>query len=141
MTRADSIKTERRRRNSDGLAGRGLRLRVDEAHLDRTKFEYRWANDTDNRVFDLTKADDWEVVPDREGGIRPDSNGVGAEVSVPVGGGQRSVLLRKLKDYHNDDELAKRRAIDETENAMRQGATPGAGSSEVQSNMKLSREA
>lgn len=128
MSRAEQIKTERRRRNSDGLSGKRRRLSVNEAALDREKYAYRWVNDEGTRIHSLTVQDDWEVVTDRGGDVRPDGSGVGAEAAVPVGGGTRAVLLRKPKALYDEDAKVAQRRIDETESGLRQGVTPGAGS-------------
>lgn len=132
MTRADDIKTERRRRKSDSLTGRQRKLMVDEDKLDRNKFVYRFANDEESRLHNLTKLDDWDVVTDVEG--ESDQTGMGSEVSRHVGLGKsgkatRAVLLRKPKHLHDEDERAKQRRIDATEDGMREGATPGADNS------------
>lgn len=126
------IKTERRRRNGDHLSGRRVRLFVDENQLDREKYEYRWINDTGNRVYDLTKQDDWELVTDRDGLVRPqDGTAQGAEVSTLGGigpkGAERMVLVRKPKAYHDNDARKKSDAIDDVEASMRTGRVPGAG--------------
>lgn len=131
MDRKAEVKKERRRRNSDALQGKRRRLSVNESALDRDKYEYRWANDEGNRIFDLTEQDDWEVVPDRDGKVRAQTQGDGAKVSVPTGTGEKgatihSVLLRKPRNYYNDDYRASQARIDDTESAMKQGVAPGA---------------
>lgn len=130
MARADTISQERRRRNTDALGGRRQRLAT-RADLDGEKFAYRWVNDDGNRLHDLTVSDDWEVVSDRAGEVKPDGTGVGSEVATPVGTGEngrpvRAVLLRKKKDWYDEDERAKQRRIDETEVGLKAGAAPGA---------------
>jgi hypothetical protein len=115
MSRNEQIKAERRRRNTDSLSGKRRRLAVNEAGLDRANFEYRWVNDEGTRLYQLTQQDDWEV---------------GAEVATPIGigpeGASRAVLLRKPKAFYDADEQMKQRQIDETEAAIKGGATPGA---------------
>lgn len=134
MSRTEQIKGERRRRNTDALAGKRRKLSVSEQNLDRTNFVYRFANDEGNRIHDLTVNDDWEVVPQRNGDEQTD--GLGADISRYAGRddrGQavRAVLLRKKKDWHDDDKKAAQRRIDETEAAIRQGATPGVDSGQL----------
>lgn len=129
--RSEQIASERRRRNSDGLQGRRNRLYVDESQLDRQNFEYRFVNDTPGRLHSFTVQDDWEVVPDREGVIKADSTGTGAEVAAhagigPTGAPMRSVLLRKPRKYYDDDEAAKQRQIDAREAGLRAGQAEGA---------------
>ncbi len=131
MSRQEAITTERRRRNPDSLTGLRQKLGV-TAELDRDNFEYRWANDDGTRIHDLTVKDDWEVVSDRSGKLKPDGAGAGAEVAVPVGlGGSgapvKAILLRKPKAFYEDDKRAEQRRIDETEAGMKQGVTPNSG--------------
>lgn len=130
MSRAQTINAERRRRNTDGLSGRRQRLAVDESKLDRENFTYRWVNDDSQRVYDLTTNDDWERVTDRDGAIKANGTGMGAEVATPAGVGDtgspvRAVLLRKPKDWHDEDQAAKQRHIDALEQGMKARATPG----------------
>ena len=128
MTRSETIKAERRRRNTDALGGQ--RRKLTHGEVDRENFAYRWVNDVGNRVQDLTVNDDWEVVHDRSGTLKVDGTGTGTEVSAHVGNGDngrpmRALLLRKKKDWYEDDKMAAQRRIDETEAAIKQGATPG----------------
>lgn len=130
MTRTAEIKQERRRRKGGHLAGKRMRLALDESKLDTEKYEYRWVNTDPGRVEALTQQDDWEIVSDREGKIKTDATGAGAEVSVLVGEGQsgnaqRSILCRKLKKYQDEDRQAKYRRIDEQEAALKKAITPG----------------
>jgi hypothetical protein len=132
--RGEQIKAERRRRNTDALEGKRRKLSVSEQNLDRENFVYRFANDEGNRIHDLTVNDDWEVVPQRNCDEKTD--GMGADISRYAGKddrGQavRAVLLRKKKDWHEDDKRAAQRRIDETEAAIRQGATPGVDSGQL----------
>lgn len=127
--RAGQIKAERRRRNTDTLGGKRRRLAV-KGELDRENYEYRWVNDVGNRLHSLTVEDDWEVVPNRNGELG--EQGVGSELSKPVGTGERgqsirSILCRKPIDYYRNDAAEAQRQIDETEASMKRGATPGAG--------------
>lgn len=129
MSRAEAISQERRRRNTNALAGHRQRLAIRE-ELD-PDFTYRWVNDDGTRMHDLTVNDDWEIVENRSGTMKPDGTGMGAEVAVPVGRGEngrplRAVLLRKRKDWYDDDERAKQRRIDDVEAGLKVGAVPGA---------------
>ena len=130
MSRTEQVKTERRRRNSDDLSGHRRRMSLDMTKLDTDKFDYRWANTEPGRIEALTQQDDWEIVSDRDGGIKRDSTGAGSEVSIVAGTGDsgapvRSVLIRKLKKYQDEDRRAKQRRIDEMEAGLREGNTPG----------------
>lgn len=133
MSRAQQITQERRRRNSDGLAGKRNRLSVNENSLDRENFVYRFVNDIPGRIHNLTVNDDWEVVQDRENQVKNDGTGTGSEVAVQVGSDvngkpARAVLLRKKKDWYEDDKRSEQRLIDATEDALKAGETPGASS-------------
>lgn len=133
MSRAEEIKTERRRRNTDALGGKRRRLGL-TAELDRKNFEYRWANDDGTRIHDLTVNDDWEIVQERKT-LKADGTGVGTETAVPVGMGEhgrpvRAVLLRKRKDWYDDDMKQAQRRIDEQEAAIKAGNRPDGGSAD-----------
>lgn len=128
--RGETIKAERRRRNGASLQGNRQRLGLNEAQLDRANYVYRWVNDVGTRLYDLTVNDDWEIVTDRDGTMRVDSAGAGAEVATVVdadktGKAIRGVLCRKLKSYHDDDRREKSRAIDEQEALIGQRPTAG----------------
>jgi len=126
MSRTEQITTERRRRNSDALGGNRNRMYVDPAIKD-PNFQYRFINDIGSRVHDLTVKDDWEIVHDRSGTANNTAS-EGAQVSVNAGtalngGPVRAILVRKPKNYYNDDYAAGQRRIDETEAAMKSGTT------------------
>lgn len=131
MSRGEQIAAERRRRNTDALSGKRRKLQV-SGELDRDKFAYRWVNDEGKRIHDLTVNDDWEVVPDRSGTLKVDGSGTGAEVAVRAGTGEhgrpvRAVLLRKRKDWHDDDKRQAQRRIDEQEAALKVGKSADGG--------------
>ena len=72
--------------------------------------------------------DDWDVVDDITG--ESDQTSMGSEVSRHAGLGKsgkatRAVLLRKPRELHDEDQRAKQRRIDATEETMREGKTPG----------------
>lgn len=131
MARGEQIAAERRRRNTDALGGKRRKLGL-TGELDRTNFAYRWVNDEGNRIHDLTVGDDWEIVPDRDGGLKADGAGTGAEVAVRAGTGEhgrpvRAVLLRKRKDWYDDDKRLAQRRIDEQEAALKAGRPSDGG--------------
>ena len=132
MTRKEQVAGERRRRKSGDLAGARKRLAINEAALDRDQYEYRFITDDPTRIHQLTVQDDWEVVTDRDGDIRHNSDGSGSEVAILSGVGeggrpQRSVLVRKLKAYHDEDTAEKQRRIDVIEEGMTRGPEGAAG--------------
>lgn len=131
MGRNAEMKQERRRRNSQGLSGSRRRLYVDENLLDHEKYTYRWINDEATRIHDLTVNDDWDLVSDRE-----KATGTGSEMASQVGSGatgspQRAVLVRKLKEYHDADQLEKQRSIDAQEEALKSAPPDGADASNL----------
>lgn len=126
MGRSTEIKSERRRRNTEGLTGARRRLHVDEALLDREKYTYRWINDEAGRVHDLTVNDDWELVADRE-----KATGTGSEMSSEAGSGVkgsplRAILVRKPKEYHDADKARQQRLIDDQERSLEGNVPDGA---------------
>lgn len=124
MTREQQIKKERRRRDGQALSGKRRKLTVNEDMLDRENFEYRFANDTNDRLHQLTVQDDWDVVTDRSGDTKDDATGMGSAITMRAGGGVETVLLRKPKTFFNDDYEASQARIDETEAALKRGAVP-----------------
>lgn len=123
MSRSETQQKQRRRRDADGL--RGIRKNLDAKipEEDRKKYEYRFINNTDARIHQLTVKDDWDIVPDREGEILSNSASAGSAASVRAGTGAdgrpvQAVLVRKPKDYYTDDKAAEQRRNDEKERAM-----------------------
>lgn len=126
-----SSKAERRRRNSNGLLGYRDRLAVDESLLDREKYAYRWINDEAGRIHQMTVQDDWEIVSDRD-----NATGTGSELAEQVGSGEkgsplRAVLVRKPKDYFDEDKREQQRRIDEQEKALTSNVAPGTDSTNL----------
>lgn len=122
MSRSQTIKTERRRRQSSELSGHRRRLALDESKLDRGNYEYRWITDKPERVHALTAQDDWDIVSDRDGAVGKD--GIGAEVSAQagadgVGRPLRQVLVRKPKDLFREDYLAAQKHVDNLEEGLK----------------------
>ena len=119
-TRSNQIKTERRRRAGMGLE-RSLKLYVPEEKKDPKK-SYRWMNDTPGRIEQKTVHDDWDVTTQ-------DRNGEPFSGRVPVGPGPDgkpiyAVLCEKLKEYYDQDEAEKIKAIKAQEDDMRVGPPP-----------------
>lgn len=127
MSRTEEIKTERRRRKGD-INGVRKRLAVDESKLDREKYDYRFANDEGDRIRQLTKLDDWDIVSND--GVKEDSKSMGGKVSAHAGVSEqgapvRAILLRKPKTYADEDRAAKARKIDAVEEGIKHGNVPG----------------
>lgn len=116
--RAAEVQSERRRKRG-GVTQTG-KLAVPEEMLDRENFVYRWANDKDNRLADLTQNDDYEFVKvpgDGEG--TPFTRNVGTHEGKPL----KAYLLQKPKRYHEADRKEKQGRIDAMEDEIRRGGT------------------
>jgi hypothetical protein len=122
-TRAEEVRQERRRKPGS-VSHTGIKLSVDERKLDRKTYQYRFANDTENRVQQL-EADDWDIAP--EGGAKPDGNSMGttntAHAGVIDGKPYNAVLMRKRKDWFEADQKEKQKPLDANEEAIRRGRT------------------
>lgn len=129
MARKEEQRRERRQRDSDNLAGIRRRLLVDESKLDRENFVYRFVNDTGDRVRNL-EARDWDIVTDRD-----DDQEIGAGVGRRAGAGDNgpmtAVLMRKYKDWYDDDYAKRQNQIDATEDGLRRGSVPGGQTDEA----------
>ena len=129
VTRKEQVKSERRRRqNFDGL---NQKLAVPDDYKD-PNCVYRWVNDDNNRIHDMTVMDDWDIVQTSELSTSKDANdsGLGENVERIVGsksGGQplKAFLCKKRKDYHEQDTRTEQAKIDETERAILKGPLPG----------------
>lgn len=127
-SRAEETQTRRRRRESLGN-DRNLKLYIPESAKDEN-FVYRWVNARDGRVRHLTQEDDWDVVHagDLKGGdpdpIKSISEGtvmqrVGNQVT-----GENMALLRKPKEFFEEDKKKEQASIDALEETMRRGPMP-----------------
>lgn len=98
QARAEVVQTERRRRTDDTL-NRVFHLKLAiPAHLrDDKEHEYRWINDDNNRINDLTVEDDWNICDDKGGGQI--SKVVGTKDGKPL----VAFLARKKKEFYDED--------------------------------------
>lgn len=113
--------TRKRRRNRDLLGPeRNLKLYVPPDQKD-PNFEYRWVNDRPGRVRQMTQYDDWDVVS----GIDPSSSAEGTVTTriVDSGAGEKGVLLRKPKEYYDEDRAEAEKALKARDDELRQGAS------------------
>lgn len=128
QSRAEEQLPERRKRTDIDMTGKRLAVRQDL--LDFDKFKYRWINDSDVRLFRLTRQDDWEVMTQDGEALKPDSTDMGAAVSIPVGtkpdgSPMRAYLCRKLRRFYDDDQKMKQTELDEQLKRLRMGQTTG----------------
>lgn len=105
-TRGRVVEERARRRRRDDLgSSRHRQLAVDSSKFD-PNFTYRIINDEPGRIHALTKQDDWDIVTNGEIGDRdPKEKGVGSAVEFVVerSSGKKGVLVRKPKDYYEQD--------------------------------------
>jgi hypothetical protein len=91
-------------------------------------YEYRIVNDTDDRVNELLDQD-WEIDLSEEirvGDGRIDDIGkLGKARVLSVGGGIKAVVMRKRKDWFDEDQAAKQEYVTKTEKAMRPDPSEG----------------
>lgn len=110
--RAEEVRTERRRKPG-ATTVMGLKLHV-PAEAKSQQYEYRWVNDTGQRVQSMT-ADDWDPAP--MGEASTEARYVGTDSGKPI----NAVLMRKRKDWYEDDQKAKRSNLAETDKAIQRG--------------------
>lgn len=125
--RVEVERAARRRRDDLGL---GRSRNLDVVGTKDPNYEYRWINDDPGRMYNLTEADDWEVVKVGdlgESSAKDKGVGTGIERIVDKRSGRKAVLVRKPKDYYAIDKGKEQALIDETERAIKRGATPMAG--------------
>lgn len=122
----------RRRRRDDSGETLNRKLFIPERFKD-PNYEYRWINDTaSGRIQEKTVFDDWDVVKAEDMGKeyaqaaaakdKGDSTQIRRVVGSENGHPLYAYLCRKPKEFHEEDQLKKQRAIQETEDAMRRGA-------------------
>ena len=120
--RAEENKARRRRREGLGEE-RNLKLYVPREMKD-PNFEYRWVNDRAGRVRQMTVEDDWDVVDTAKLGGDPDPAANTAEGTVMsrVGDkytGERMTLIRKPKEFYDEDRAVKAARYEQIEASMR----------------------
>lgn len=126
-TRAEEVRQERRRKPGSNALN-GIKLGLDEEKVDRTQYTYRFVRDEGNRVQQLY-AQDWDRVTEK---VKDDSNGLGSVTSAHGGLSEEGkpynmVLLKKRKDWFEEDQKAKMQPLDEMEQAIRRGTDHQSG--------------
>jgi hypothetical protein len=124
QSRAEEQLPERRKRTDIDMTGK--RLSVRNELLDFEKYKYRWINDSDVRLYQLTKQDDWEVMTQDGEALKSDNTDMGAAISIPVGtkpdgSAMRAYLCRKLKRFFDEDQKMKQTELDEQLSRLRAG--------------------
>jgi len=124
MTKENLVKApERRVRRTPVTGGSKLRVKGKDSN-----YEYRIVNDIDDRVHDFIEMD-WEIDSDeniRVGSSQVDQTSkLGKVRQLSVGGGFKAVLMRKRKDWYDEDQLAKQEVVNRSEAAMRPNPSEG----------------
>jgi hypothetical protein len=124
MTTEKLVKAPERRAKRNPVEGRN-RLAVKGKD---PNYEYRIVNDTDDRVRELQDLD-WEIDLDEElrvGDSRIDDVGrLGKVRQLSVGGGIKAIVMRKRKDWFDEDLAEKQKYVDKIEAAMRPNPNDG----------------
>lgn len=121
--RDGDVQERRRRKAFDGAA---KRLGVNESLLDHERFAYRWISAVDARIFQKTVQDDWEIMTNDGGALKPDATDMGDAVSI-IGGsgangsGLRQYLCRKPRRFYEEDQKEKQDRLDEQLKMLRTG--------------------
>ncbi len=99
--RAEEVQTERKRRRDDTVDRTyNLKLALPAEFRDDKDHEYRWINDRNSRVHDLTEQDDWQICQPANG----DRDKICKVVDVDRAGKPvNAYLVRKPKDWYDDD--------------------------------------
>lgn len=123
-SRGEEQLPERRKRTDISMTGK--RLGVNTDLLDFNRFKYRFINDSDARMYQLTKVGDWDIMTQDGGALKPDSNDLGSAISIPVGtkpdgSSLRAYLCRKHLKFYEEDEKMKQTDLDEQLDRMRRG--------------------
>lgn len=111
-------RTNRPRRSAVGGAGSGGRLEV--MGKDTSKYNYFIVTDEGSKIEEF-KSYGYEI--DQNNGIKFSSNneissGSNHSVVVDRRTGAKGILMRQLKEYHEEDRIARGKAIDKTEESM-----------------------
>ncbi len=122
--RADTVRKQRRHERG-ATVYTGMKLGVDMSKLDPNHV-YRFVNDKPGRIDAFTKGGEWDIVTDTTKELKSDATDEGTKVSIVAGtheGGapMRTVLLRKPKWIHDEDQKAKMADLDKTMAAIKSG--------------------
>src|SRR6185295_4217371 len=122
---ARQAETQQTRRRREGLGPeRNLKMHVPGHDID-PNWVYRYANDRPGRIHQLTVDDDWEPAPNQRGAAGHEAAiGTGTERVVDKYTGERAILLRKPRKYHEADEAAKEQERKKGDATLRRGPLP-----------------
>ncbi len=135
--RAKEARSERRRRiNDDPLNGvqfhLGVPPHIKEGENSEDYYAYYWANDDKGRLQYLTEQDDWDFVEDRNADKDSRNKGGGTRLERTVGRGRdgnpiRAVLLRKKRQYYDEDQARLLSKLDARRKRLRETQDDGSG--------------
>lgn len=103
----------------------GSRNRLSVTNKD-PDFEYRWVNDEDDRIQELQERG-YEICQLSDHKL---SYKARVDIATPtdnmlsVGGGMKSVLMKIRKDWHQEDQAAKQKIVDEREEGLKPKSRP-----------------
>jgi hypothetical protein len=125
--RIAEMRARRAERGPISNSGMNLKLSVPEDQKD-PRFEHRWAVDTagtGTRIHEL-RAKDWEVAPMSDAGKDPRNVGLGTTVerfanTKTVSKPDKHILMRKPKEFYEEDKAREAAKIKADEEALRKG--------------------
>lgn len=127
--RAAEVQGERRRRKDMGINAH-LRFSIPEHLRDDKAYRYHWLVDRPGRIEQKTKYDDWDFVEEPE--IAADGRQTGAGTRIErhagtdkFGNPQRAFLVRKKREYYEEDKAADQKRLDQRMTAIKRGKTAG----------------
>lgn len=135
ITRAETVKVARRRRRGMGLE-MNLRFALPERLRGDKEYRYHWLCDRPGRIEQKTQYDDWEFVMDAEVEGDERNTGAGQRIERHAGVDQfgqplRAFLVRKRKEFDDEDKAEGQKALDARMTAIRRGKTPDATTGEM----------
>lgn len=97
----------------------GTTNRLNVRNKDTANYEYRWVNDTDDRISMFREAG-YEVIDPNDADVEQSriEGGVGADKMVSVGGGTKAVLMRQRKEFYEEDQKVKQDRLDSQLNSI-----------------------
>ncbi len=127
--RAAEVRGERRRRK-DMSVNAHLRFSIPDHLRDDQRYRYHWLVDRPGRIEMKTKHDDWDFVEEPELAADGRQTGAGTRIERHAGvdqfgNPQRAFLVRKLREYDDEDKAAAQKRLDDRMAAIKRGKTPG----------------
>ena len=124
--RIDEIRARRQERKSMDVGGFEQKLSVPASRKDPL-WTYRWVNDSAMRVHSL-KEQDWEFADDEVVASDGRNSGVGTRIERIVNerttpNPERAYLMRKPKEFYDEDQARKQTFVNEVEEGMKRGKT------------------